>query len=67
MVNFKFDELKKLLVSYDIVSTLLDYYGIDEDFKGYSESLNKNGFIATTRIMLVANARLASSNPEPTT
>lgn len=43
--DVKFDkvinELKKLLVSYDLVSTLLDYYGIDEDFKGYSESLNK--------------------------
>lgn len=43
--DVKFDkvinEIKKLLTSYETVSTLLDYYGINEDFKGYTESLSK--------------------------
>lgn len=47
--DVKFDkvvnEIKKLLPSYEVVSTLLDYYGIDEDFKGYLESLSKKTLI----------------------
>lgn len=43
--DVKFDkvinEIKKLLPSYETVSTLLDYYGINEEFKGYTESLSK--------------------------
>lgn len=34
------DESKKLLNS-GYVTTLIDYYGIDENFKGYSESIDK--------------------------
>ncbi len=33
------DYVKRLLGSNNFVTTLIDYYGIDKDFKGYKESL----------------------------
>lgn len=32
--------VKRLLGSNSFVTTLIDYYGIDKDFKGYKESLD---------------------------
>ncbi|MGL5648760.1 MAG: DUF4276 family protein [Clostridium sp.] len=55
--------VKRLINSADYVTTLLDYYGIDREFRGYKESLQKSD-IKEKKELIEKELELEIMNPK---